>query len=145
MWLFALGLFGNRRWLIRRMPVWLSHEKYAFALALARIDKEYGVKGIFGLTKEVQVLFPDLRKQLEDMGFDVRDHSHIKAKVLGRGVWDPPLQVKPENMVYDRFYTLRGRTALPGRDEAVVWHADHPFNLDKYLEFLERVKQEGLL
>jgi len=144
-WSIALGLFGNRRWLIRRMPIWFSHEKYVYALALARIDKLCGAKAIFGLTREVQELFPDLREKLEKMGFEVRDHYHVKEKILGRGVWVPPLQMKPENMIYDRLYTLKGRCALPAPDEAVAWHVDHPFNLDRYLEFLDRTKQEGLL
>jgi len=144
-WLVALGVFGNREWLIKHMPIWLAHEKYAFALALAEVDKLYGVKAVFGLTKEVQKVFPDLRKQLEEKGFETRDHSHIKKKTFGRGVWFPPLQVKPENMIYDRLYTLRGHTTLPARDDVVAWHVDHPFNLDRYLEFLERAKQGGLL
>ena len=144
-WLIILVLLGNRRGLIKQMPVWLAREKYAFALALAKIDRLYGVKSIFGLTKEVQEAFPELAQMLTEMGFEVRCHYHVAKTTLGKGAWEPSLQMKPENMIYDRLYSLANRDVMPDRGEAVVWHVDHPYNLHKYLEFLERARQENLL
>lgn len=144
-WLIILGILGNRKGLIKRMPVWFAREKYAFALALAKIDRLYKVKAIFGLTREVQEVFPELSQRLKDEGFEVRHHYHVAKKKLGKGAWEPPLQMKPENMIYDRLYSLENRDVMPDRDEAVVWHIDHPYNLHRYLEFLERAKRENLL
>ena len=144
-WLIASWLIGNRKGLIKRMPVWFAREKYAFALALAEIDKLYGVNAIFGLTEEAREVFPELPQLLKEMGFEVRHHYHIEKKTLGRGAWDPPLEMKPENMIYDRLYSLANRRDMPKLGEAVVWHVDHPYNLPKYLEFLERAKQEKLI
>nr|MDO8134654.1 hypothetical protein [Candidatus Njordarchaeum guaymaensis] len=144
-WLIISGLLGNRKWLIKRMPVWFAREKYAFALALAKIDKLHGVNAVFGLTEEVRQVFPELQQLLKGMGFEVRHHYHIAKKTLGKGAWDPPLEMKPENMIYDRLYSLANREQMPKSGEAVVWHVDHPYNLSKYLEFLERAKREKLI
>ena len=145
-WLILYALFGWSKWFRRRMPRWLLFEKYNQALALAMLDRILGVNAIFGITREVEECFPDIRGRLKDMGFEVRQHYHVKQKTLGRGRWVPPLDVKPENMIYDRLYALRGKRELPKKGEAVVWHVDHlNYNLLYYLEFVKRCKSARLL
>ena len=145
-WLILYAFFGRFRWFRERMPRWLLYEKYNQALALALLDKLFGIKAIFGITKEVESVFPDVKKRLEELGFEVRHHYHVKQRGLGKGRWTPPLDVKPENMIYDRLYALHGRRELPRKGEAVVWHVDHlNYNLLYYLEFVRRCKDEGLL
>ena len=145
-WLILYAFLGWSRWFRSKMPRWLLYEKYSQALALAKLDRLFGVDAIFGITEEVRETFPDIWKRLEDMGFEVRHHYHVKQKTLGRGRWTPPLEVKPKNMIYDRLYALKGQRDLPERGDAVVWHIDHlNYNLPYYLEFLERCKKAGLL
>jgi len=146
LWLFLYAIFGNFSWFRKRMPKWLLYEKYNQALALAELDKMLNIRAIFGLTDKVKFCFPDIEEKLENLGFEVRYHYHVKQKAVGRGRWDPPLNVKPLNMVYDRRYALKGERELPSENELVVWHVDHmQYNLPFYLEFIRRCKEKNLL
>ncbi len=122
------------------MPVWLMQEKYQACLATAILDGLFHVQSIFGLTDQVKTAFPTLESELKWMGFEVRHHYHDK-KAVGKGRWNPPLEMTPENMIYDRRYVLQGLKDIPD-NEAVAWHIDHMnYNLLSYLEFLGRLKE----
>lgn len=144
-WLTYYILFGWSRRLQSKIPEWFLLEKYYYALALARIDEILKAKAFFGLTKEAQEFFPDLRQKLESMGFEVRDHYHIKGpSEFGKGRWDPPLPPLPSNYAtYDRRYTFLRERDLPPEGSVVAWHIDHPLNLHDYLDFVLRCKQAG--
>jgi len=145
LWLTYYLLFGWSERLRRKIPKWFLLEKYYYALALAKIDQLLGVRVFFGLTREVQEIFPDLRHRLENMGFEVRDHFHVRGpREFGKGRWDPPLPPLPKRLAaYDRRYTFLGERELPSDDSIVAWHADHPLNLYDYLDFTLRCKQAG--
>ncbi|TRO57556.1 hypothetical protein E2P64_04870 [Candidatus Bathyarchaeota archaeon] len=146
-WLTYYILFGWSQKLRKRLPRWFVLEKYYYALALAEIDRLLEAKAFFGLTKEVQEYFPELWNRLEKMGFEVRDHFHIKGPPeYGKGRWDPPLPpVKRSYATYDRRYTFLGKKDLPPNGTTVAWHVDHPLNLYDYIDFVKRCKKEGLM
>jgi len=127
------------------MPKPLLYEKYSHMLALIELDKIFDIKSIWGITKEVSETFPDVVDKIIQNQFEVRSHFHVKKKELGKGKWVPPLEVNPENMIYDRKYVLNKKKILPKNGEIVVWHVDHPYNLPYYIEFVQRCKKEGML
>jgi len=116
-------------------------ECYRNCLTLAMIDKLVGVKSIFGLRQDVETEFPDLRGQLESMDFDVRRHSHISTTEV---TWDPPLDVEPEYWFFDQVYAA-GKLKPSKNTKWAVFHADYPFLLSRYVEFLDESRSEGLL
>lgn len=144
-WLTYYLLFGSSARLRQEIPKWFLLEKYYYALALAKIDEILGAKAFFGLTKEAQDCFPDLRHKLQSMGFEVRDHYHTRGPPeLGKGRWDPPLPpLEKKYATYDRRYTFLGEKELPPDGAIVVWHVDHPLNLCDYLEFVVACKKAG--
>jgi len=144
-WLIVYALFGRSKRVREKMPKWMLEEKHGYALALIKIDRYFGVNSIFGLTKEVKEHFPLVESEISTLGFEVRDHYHVRQREVGRGRWRPPIEMSGENMVYDRLYSLQGKRELPREGESVVWHVDHPFNLQYYIEFLERCKEKGLI
>jgi len=145
MWLLGFTIFGKFKWFRKKMPQSLLEEKVSCMRMYMLLDKMFGVKSIWGVTQEVLEVFPFVLNELQSAGYEVRFHYHDKTVTSGKGRWVPPMQVSPKNMVYDRKYTLHGKRELPNKDEAVVWHIDHPYNLPWYVEFLERCKKEGLL
>jgi hypothetical protein len=116
-------------------------ECYSYCLTLARLDKLIGLESTFGLRREVEKEFPDLRGVLEEMGLDVRRHVHIsKAEVT----WNPPLNVEPEYWFFDQAYAT-GRMK-PSRDTKwAVFHADYPYLLNHYVRFLDECRPQDLL
>ncbi len=144
-WLVYYLLLGWSVRFRRRIPDWFLLEKYYYALALAKIDELLEAKAFFGLTKEVQELFPDLKRRLEEMGFEVRNHYHVKGPPeYGKGRWDPPLPPVPKKYAtYDRRYTFLGDRELPPHGAIVAWHVDHPLNLYDYLDFVVSCKKVG--
>lgn len=116
-------------------------ECYEYCLTLARLDKLAGVKSIFGLRKEVEDEFPDLKRKLEGMGFSVHRHTHLsKTNVM----WDPPLAVDPKYWFFDQRYAA-GEVKPEERTEWAVFHADYPYLVNHYASFLEESVSRGLL
>jgi len=116
-------------------------ECYEYCLTLARLDKLAGVKGIFGLRKDVEREFPELRGQLQEMGFVVHRHTHLSKTEV---TWDPPLDVGSEYWFFDRDYA-KGALEISENTEWAVFHADYPYLVSDYLRFLQESKSRGLL
>ena len=114
-------------------------------MALIALDRLFDIEPLVGITEQVLEAFPNLPNELSEKKVDVCYHYHVKKIGLGKGAWVPRLDVKPENMIYDRRYTMYGQKALPMKDDIVVWHVDHPYNLSYYIEFLNRCKEAGIL
>jgi len=116
-------------------------ECYEYCLTLARLDKLAGVKSIFGFRKEVEDEFPDLKRELERMGFSIHRHTHLSKTNV---VWDPPLAVDSKYWFFDQRYARR-EVKPEERTEWAVFHADYPYFFDYYVAFLEESTSRGLL
>jgi hypothetical protein len=127
--------------LLRPLVKDVYSECYVYCLTLAKLDRLIGLNSAFGLKKEVEREFPDLRHKLQDMGFAVHSHTHISKTNV---IWDPPLDVDPEYWSFDRMYA-EGKMA-PGKETRwAVFHADYPYFLNRYISFIEESASKGLL
>ncbi len=118
----------------------LYQECYSYCKALATLDRLAGVVSTFGIKPEIARAFPSLKDELRSMGFPVHDHYHFSKEDIR---WDPPLDVGKDDWFFDRDYA---RThVIPPSTEWAVFHADYPFLISAYLEFLKQAKESGRL
>lgn len=144
-WLLAEVLFGRFKWFQAKIPAYVRNIKYSHALALAEIDKLFGVQAIWGITDQVGKRYPNFMEYLERNDLPIHFHFHNPKSTQGKGVWLPSLQVTKENMIFDRRYCTKGDKTLPANGSNIVWHVDHPNNLSQYLLLLKRLKENNLL
>jgi len=110
-------------------------ECYEYCLTLARLDRLAGVDSVFGLKKEIEDEFPDLKRRLEGMGFSVHTHIHLSKTNV---VWDPPLAVDSKYWFFDQLYA-RGEIKADERTKWAVFHADYPHLFMHYVRFLKEL------
>jgi len=117
--------------LLRRWVKDIYAETYSNCKTLAVLDKLLGLHSTFGLKDEVLEAFPGLDKELKEMGFDVRKHTHISRDDVR---WEPPLNVEKEAWFFDQ--TFNRSRMIPEHARWAVFHADYPYLLPTYIDFL---------
>jgi len=138
-----LVVFALSKWMpfLRPFVKDVYEESYRYCLTLAKLDKLVGVESVFGLRKEVEDRFPELRSSLQEMGFKVHGHSHLSKTDV---IWDPPLDVASRYWFFDQKYAT-GEMQPTEETEWAVFHADYPHLLEHYIKFLCESRSKGLL
>jgi len=126
--------------LLRRWVKDIYEETYSNCKTLAALDKLLGIESRFGLKPEVLEAFPELDKELAEMGFRIHKHTHISRDDVR---WDPPLDVEKEAWFFDQ--TFSGNHKIPEHAKWAVFHADYPFLLPTYIDFLLQARAIGRL
>ncbi|MGD0177127.1 MAG: hypothetical protein ABSC50_09925 [Candidatus Bathyarchaeia archaeon] len=124
--------------LLRRWVKDIYSETYSNCKTLAALDKLLGLDSKFGLKAEVLEAFPGLDKELAEMGFHIHKHAHISRDDVR---WEPPLNVEKEAWFFDQnFHRSR---EIPGHVRWAVFHADYPYLLPTYIDFLLQARAIG--
>jgi hypothetical protein len=97
-----------------------------------------GVQSHFGIKDEVISAFPTLRSELEALGFQVYRHHHRSRDSVD---WDPRLDVGRESWFFDQEYSRNRK--IPEILNWAVFHADYPFLISAYINFLHQAIREG--
>jgi hypothetical protein len=131
----ALLLFAASKKLrpLRPLAKQLYRECYDYCLTLAKIDRLLGIESHFGIKEEVAKEFPELMPELQALGFQVHKHYHVSREQVG---WEPPLEVKQQSWFFDQEYAAN--KVIPGSLDWAVFHADYPFLIDAYIDFLSK-------
>lgn len=107
---------------------------------LAKLDELVGLESHFGIKDEVLNAFPTLASEIRNHGFQVHRHFHFSKESVG---WDPELDVQRESWFFDQLYS-RDRN-VPDTVSWVVFHADYPFLIGAYVDFLSQAVKQGRL
>lgn len=132
--------FSKKIPLLRRWTKEIYAETYSNCRTFAMLDKLLGIDSRFGLKDEVLKAFPQLGKELEEMGFQVHRHYHISYHDVR---WDPPLDVEKTAWFFDQ--TFGRQHEIAENAKWAVFHADYPYLLPDYINFLMRARSLGRL
>jgi hypothetical protein len=124
--------------LLRRWVKEIYAETYSNCRTLATLDKLLGIDSRFGLKDEVLKAFPQLDRELAEMGFHVHRHFHISRDDVR---WDPPLDVEKTSWFFDQAFGRQREIAE--RAKWAVFHADYPYLLPVYIDFLMQARTIG--
>lgn len=125
---------------LRRLVKDIYAETYSNCKTLAALDKLLGLDSRFGLKDEVLEAFPGLDKELVKMGFHVHKHAHISRDDVR---WEPTLDVEKEAWFFDQ--TFNRNRNVPEDARWAVFHADYPYLLPTYIDFLVQARASGKL
>jgi hypothetical protein len=131
----ALILFAasKKLRLLRPLAKRVYRECYDYCLTLAKIDRLLGVQSHFGIKDEVAREFPELVSELQALGFQVHRHYHVSRENVG---WDPSLDIDQRSWFFDQEYARN--KMIPDSLDWAVFHADYPFLIDSYIDFLSK-------
>ena len=130
-----LYAFSKKIPLLRRWVKDVYAETYGNCKTLAALDKLIRLDSRFGLKPEVLEAFPGLDKDLAEMGFQIHKHTHISRDDVR---WDPPLDVEKEAWFFDQ--TFKRDQKIPEHAKWAVFHADYPYLLPTYIDFLTQTR-----
>jgi len=133
----ALILFAASKKLpfFRSLAKHVYRECYDYCLTLAKLDRLVGVQSHFGIKDEVTREFPQLVSELQALGFQVHRHYHVSRENVG---WDPPLDIDQRSWFFDQEYARN--KMIPDSLDWAVFHADYPFLVDSYIDFLGKMR-----
>jgi len=124
--------------LLRRFVKDIYFETYGNCMTLAALDKLLGIESRFGLKDEVLEAFPELDKELANMGFAVHRHYHVSRDDVQ---WQPPLDVEKDAWFFDQQYNTSRNVG--SHLKWAVFHADYPYLLPAYVDFLLNARRIG--
>jgi hypothetical protein len=124
--------------MLRPLAKEVYRECFEHCLNLAQTDKLLGIESRFGIKDEVDKVFPELRRELIELGFPVHRHVHHSR---GHVSWDPPLDIEDRARHFDQEFARTG--AIPEETKWVVFHADYPRLLSAYIRFIAEAKAQG--
>jgi hypothetical protein len=138
-----LSFFGIRPKFLGK----IKDELRNYAETLAKLDTLCGIEPIFGIRDVVQKEYTDIFESLSNYDkADIRTHKHIGEDYKDperERKWYPPLSQPKHTWHYDKDY-VSGETPLLNKGELPVWHVDRSYLLENYIDFLYRVKIDGL-
>lgn len=137
---FELILFAMSKKLriLKPLADRVYRECYDYCLTLAKVDRLLGIESHFGIKPEVEKEFPTLVSELQALGLRIHKHYHVSRDQVG---WDPPLEVDRESWFFDQQFARDG--AIPDSIDWAVFHADYPFLVGAYIDFLSKASREG--
>jgi len=136
---FQLILYALSRKMrfLRRFCKRIYEENVEYARTLNYLDQLLGIDSIFGINDRVQVVFPNLREELEGGGGRTVRHWHVSKDEVH---WEPELNVPRSQWWYDREYSEGKRTTKSG--EWIVFHCDYPYLLPAYIRCIHELSNE---
>ena len=131
--------FLNRIKYVRGNAAKIKGEKLAYMATLIKLNKMCGVHQIFGIRDLIRKEYDEEINALAlKYGVDIRRHIHIGENSDPNRIrmWIPPLYFQTRESWHFDTKFARGEKVVLKPDELPIFHLDHPYHLDLYIDYL---------